>query len=270
MTTTAKGPRTAVWPLWLLALPAFVAVWSGWVGLGRLCGFGVVQPLPGIVDGFELNTAVTLPIGMEAYAAYALRVWLTSTSPVAVRFARRSTIAALTLGAAGQVVYHVLTAAGATKAPVAVTALVAVLPVAVLGMGATLAHLVTSEHSAADQKAAMAVRRRRVQLGDTESRPVAADRVHASAVTGRRGSGRSRPSPGRAPGGVPDEAAVLLASEPALTTTELAARLNVSERTARRYRAATYQHTDTTTTATAGTGRDKTNTAVRTGEGEAA
>ncbi|MGL5825772.1 MAG: hypothetical protein ACRCYU_13325, partial [Nocardioides sp.] len=62
--TTPTRPRTAVWPLWLLAAPAVGAVWSGWVGLGRLCGFGVVQPLPGIVDGFEINTAVTLPIGM--------------------------------------------------------------------------------------------------------------------------------------------------------------------------------------------------------------
>ncbi|MGL5826281.1 MAG: hypothetical protein ACRCYU_15935 [Nocardioides sp.] len=263
MTTTTKqrGPRTAVWPLWLLALPAFVAVWSGWVGLGRLCGFGVVQPLPGIADSFEINTAVTLPIGMEAYAAYALRVWLTSTSPAAVRFARRSTIAALTLGAAGQVVYHLLIAAGATSAPVAVTALVAVLPVAVLGMGATLAHLVTQEHTTADQKAAVtAERRRRPQLGDT-SRP--ADRV--SAVTARRASS-ARPV-SRAAAGVPDEAAVLLASEPGLSAVELAARLGVSERTARRYRAAA-QHPETTTGAAAGAGRAEVDT--RADEGEAA
>ncbi|MGL5823373.1 MAG: hypothetical protein ACRCYU_00690 [Nocardioides sp.] len=242
--TTARPSRTAVWPLWLLALPAFVAVWSGWVGLGRLCGFGVVQPLPGIADGFEINTAVTLPIGMEAYAAYALRVWLTSTSAAAVRFAKRSTIAALTLGAAGQVVYHLLTAAGATSAPVAVTALVAVLPVAVLGMGATLAHLVTQEHTTADHKAAAtAERRRRPQLNDT-SRP--AERVSGSAVTARQAPGQAR-RVSRAAAGVPDEAVVLLASEPGLSAVELAARLNVSERTARRYRAAA-QHPETTTT----------------------
>ena len=36
------------WPLFLIAAPAAVAVWSGWVGLGALCGFGVIHPLPGI------------------------------------------------------------------------------------------------------------------------------------------------------------------------------------------------------------------------------
>jgi hypothetical protein len=35
------------WPILVLALPAFVAIWSGWVDLGRLTGFGVVHPLPG-------------------------------------------------------------------------------------------------------------------------------------------------------------------------------------------------------------------------------
>ncbi|MGL5826120.1 MAG: hypothetical protein ACRCYU_15110 [Nocardioides sp.] len=262
--TTARRSRTAVWPLWLLALPAFVAVWSGWVGLGRLCGFGVVQPLPGIVDGFEINTAVTLPIGMEAYAAYALRVWLTSTSPAAVRFARRSTIAALTLGAAGQVVYHLLTAAGATSAPVAVTALVAVLPVAVLGMGATLAHLVTSEHATADHKTATAARRRRAQLVDADpAKPAPAPTV------GGRASRAPRPAPAvrsRAVS-VPTEAAALLAAEPALSAVELAARLGVSERTARRYRAAA-QPSSTTTASAAARGDD---TDVATDhEGEAA
>jgi hypothetical protein len=28
------------WPLFLIAAPAAVAVWSGWVGLGQMCGFG--------------------------------------------------------------------------------------------------------------------------------------------------------------------------------------------------------------------------------------
>jgi hypothetical protein len=31
---------------------------------------------PGIADRFTINSAIALPIGMEAYAAYALRVWL--------------------------------------------------------------------------------------------------------------------------------------------------------------------------------------------------
>ena len=68
------------WPLLILALPAAVAVWSGWVGIGQLTGFGEVHPLPGLWDSLHLNTAVTLPVGVEAYAAYALRAWLSPST----------------------------------------------------------------------------------------------------------------------------------------------------------------------------------------------
>lgn len=142
--SSPAGPvvRVRSWPVLLLALPAFVAIWSGWVGLGELAGFGVVHPLPGIWDTLAVNTAITLPIGMEVYAAYALRAWLTPGAPVrARRFARWSTVAALVLGAAGQVAYHLMSAAGMTTAPWQITTVVACLPVAVLGMGAALAHL---------------------------------------------------------------------------------------------------------------------------------
>jgi hypothetical protein len=127
----------------LLALPAFVAIWSGWVGLGTLTGFGPVHLLPGIADGIVVNSAITLPIGVEAYAAFALRVWLSEASTVrARRFAKRSAIGALVLGAAGQVAYHLMSAAGITKAPWVVTTLVSCLPVVVLGCAAGLAHLI--------------------------------------------------------------------------------------------------------------------------------
>ncbi|MEU4676512.1 ABC transporter permease [Micromonospora sp. NPDC023737] len=142
----AKPPRPAVvWPVVLLALPAFVAIWSGWVGLGGLTGFGVVHPLPGIWDGFSINSAITLPIGVETYGAYALYVWLSGRVPErARRFAKWSAIASLLVGALGQVAYHLLEAAGVTSAPWWITTAVACLPVAVLGMGAALAHLVRS------------------------------------------------------------------------------------------------------------------------------
>lgn len=130
------------WPVLLLAAPAGVAIWTGWVGLGGMTGFGVVTPLPGIADHWRINSAITLPIGVEAYAAYALHAWLTPGTPDrARRFARTSAIGALILGALGQVVYHLLVAAGATVAPWPITVLVSCLPVAVLGMGAALAHL---------------------------------------------------------------------------------------------------------------------------------
>lgn len=130
------------WPLVLLAAPAFVAIWSGWVGLGALTGFGAVHPLPGIADSFTINSAITLPIGVETYAAYALRVWLAGHgSTRARRFAKRSSIGSLVLGAAGQVAYHLMTAAHLSAAPWPITTAVACLPVVVLGFGAALAHL---------------------------------------------------------------------------------------------------------------------------------
>ena len=138
----AASRRVVTWPILLLTLPAFVAIWSGWVDLGRLTGFGVVHPFPGIWDQARLNTAITLPVGLETYAAYALYVWLSGqVPPVARRFAKWSAIGSLALGAAGQVAYHLMVAAGMTRAPWQITTIVACLPVAVLGLGAALRHL---------------------------------------------------------------------------------------------------------------------------------
>ncbi|MFI6257605.1 ABC transporter permease [Micromonospora zamorensis] len=140
----------AVWPVWLLMLPAFVAVWAGWVELGKLTGFGPVDLLPGFTrDGgplVTLDTAITLPIGMETYAGYALYVWLSGrTTAKARKFAMGSALIALALGGGAQITYHLL-AAPATGAPWQITTIVACLPVAVLGMGAALAHLVREDH----------------------------------------------------------------------------------------------------------------------------
>jgi hypothetical protein len=41
-----NGRTVRRWPLFLIALPAAVSIWSSWVALGGLCGFGTVQPLP--------------------------------------------------------------------------------------------------------------------------------------------------------------------------------------------------------------------------------
>jgi hypothetical protein len=137
---TGRKPRG--WPLFLIAAPAAVAIWSGWVGLGGLCGFGVVHPLPGIAAGLQINTAITLPIGVEAYGAYALGAWLAPAGSATVRaFARRSALGALALGMAGQVIFHLLSAAHATRAPWPVVVLVSCMPVVTLGFGAALTHL---------------------------------------------------------------------------------------------------------------------------------
>lgn len=126
---------------------AAVAVWSGWVGLGQLTGFGVVQLLPGVWDELRINTAVVLPLSVEAYGGYALRCWLGTTglSAKTRRFARRSAITSLIIGAGAQAAYHLMTAAGIQAAPWPVTVLVACIPVLVLGLASALARLVTAD-----------------------------------------------------------------------------------------------------------------------------
>lgn len=150
MKTKTAEKDVASWPLLLIALPAGVATWSGWVGLGRMTGFGKVQPLPGIADSFTVDTAITLPIGVEAYAAYALGAWLSSTphSKSTKRFAAVSAVGSLVLGMAGQVAYHLLETTGQTKAPWWIVTLVSCLPVLVLGMGATLRHMLHRDKAA--------------------------------------------------------------------------------------------------------------------------
>jgi hypothetical protein len=141
----SSGARTVrSWPLLVLAAPAAAEVWSGWVGIARLTGFGLVCPLPGIWPSLHLDTSITLPVGVEAYAAYALRAWLSgehSISGRTRRFAKWSAICSFALGMAGQVAYHLLAQAGTARAPGPVTTIVSCLPVLVLAMGTTLAHM---------------------------------------------------------------------------------------------------------------------------------
>jgi hypothetical protein len=112
MLRPGRAQTVRSWPLLVLALPATVAVWSGWVGIGQMTGFGQVYPLPGIFNSLHLDTAVTLPVGVEAYAAYALRAWLSASAVVSTRtrrFARRSAIGSLMLGM-GAALAHLLRA----------------------------------------------------------------------------------------------------------------------------------------------------------------
>ena len=143
-----RSPRRSQvrrWPIALIALGAFVAIWGGWVELGKLTGFGEITPLPGIADSWTINSAITLPLGMEAYAALALQVWLSgrTRSDKARSFAKWSALGALVLGACGQVAYHLMKASGMTVAPWQITTVVSCLPVIVLGFGAALVHLMT-------------------------------------------------------------------------------------------------------------------------------
>lgn len=140
--------RVVVWPLLVIACSPFIAIWGGWVGLGKMTGFGLVNLLPGIVveSGWAtLDTAITLPLGMEAYSAYAFYVLLHPNVPrQARRFAAWTALGAVVLGMAGQTAYHLMTAAGMVAAPWWITTLVSCLPVAVFGLAAALVHMVRS------------------------------------------------------------------------------------------------------------------------------
>lgn len=284
--TTGPG-RARPWPVLLLAAPAFIAIWSGWVGLGRLTGFGPVELLPGIADGFTLNTAITLPIGMETYAAYALHVMLTRNASARARtFARWSAAGSLLLGAAGQVAYHLMTAAGVTTAPWQITAAVACLPVAVLGMGAALAHLVhdttpapdtdtagpgteqTSDSAGPDTSSPPHAPEKSSVHGDEQgdeqggeqggeqgevSRPAApgATRPPRARGAGTKTSTKTRGKTRGKAGARTDTAAriaQLSAAEPDLTQAEIARRLGITDRTVRRHLLATPTAPDTNTT----------------------
>jgi hypothetical protein len=141
------------WPLLVLAAPAAAEVWSGWVGVARMTGFGMVSPLPGIWPSLHLDTSVTLPVGVECYAALALRAWLSGAGSVSQRtrrFARSSAICSFLLGMAGQVAYHLLAQSGTTRAPWPVTTIVSCLPVLVLAMGTALAHMLREDAGSQD------------------------------------------------------------------------------------------------------------------------
>jgi hypothetical protein len=232
------------WPLVLIALPAAVAVWSGWVGLGTLCGFGIVHPLPGIWDSFQLNTAITLPVGVEAYGAYALAAWLhPGTLAPVKRFARNSALGSLGLGMGGQVIYHLLTAWHVTAAPWPVVTLVSCLPVLTLGFGTALTHLLRTGHAPVvdDPRPVKAEAVPLVDEPDTapaieaDTRPdntpdMPADTGTDTASAPGRTAARTRRGPSTAA-----RVAAMRDKHPDMPTTEIARRLKISDRTVRRH-----------------------------------
>jgi hypothetical protein len=144
----ARARTVRSWPLLVLAASAAAEVWSGWVGIAQKTGFGRVSPLPGIWAALHLDTTITLPVGVEAYAAYALRTWLGREdwiTPPTRRFAKWSSICSFALGMAGHVAYHLLAQAGITRAPWPINTLASCVPVLVLAVGAALAHMLRAD-----------------------------------------------------------------------------------------------------------------------------
>ncbi|MBB6172873.1 hypothetical protein HNR23_002933 [Nocardiopsis mwathae] len=134
----------------IVAASAFVAIWGGWVGLGQIAGFGPVNLLPGIGDGLVVDLSITLPLGIEAYAAIALYTAVGGIVQGGARvFAWCSAVGALVLGAVGQPVYHLIVADD--HAPTAIVIFVSVLPAMVLGLSSVLLHQVEDAYRRAHQ-----------------------------------------------------------------------------------------------------------------------
>lgn len=148
-TSSRPAQPVRTWPILIIAAGAFVAVWAGWVGLGGLTGFGLVNLLPGLVeDGgwATIDTRITLPASMEAYSAYAFYVLLHRNVPRRARiFAAWSAGLAVALGMGAQVAYHQMIAAGVTSAPPWVISVVSCIPVATFALGCALRAMVRSE-----------------------------------------------------------------------------------------------------------------------------
>jgi DNA-binding transcriptional ArsR family regulator len=193
-------------------------------------------PAPAAPAGEQaLDTAITLPVGVEAYGAYALGAWLTpGVGPAARRFARRSALGSLALGMAGQVIYHLLAAAHAHRAPWPVVVLVSCLPVITLGFGAGLTHLLRAGHTDADPEPASDI------AADTSPASTPDAEVdNAPDTTPVIRPARTR-TPRRAPARTGTAAAVarLRARHPDMPATDIARRIGVSDRTVRRHLAA--------------------------------
>jgi hypothetical protein len=231
------GHRFRAWPLFLIAAPAAVAVWSGWVGLGELCGFGVIHPLPGIAPSFRLNTAITLPVGVEAYGAYALGAWLVPGVPE------------LAIGTTGQVIYHLLAAAHASRAPWPVVVLVSCLPVVTLGLATGLTHLLRASGTPSDRVSEPVAEPITTPVTAETPEPVSpvpaepviardaarsAQRPKRKHAVGKSRRGGSLPQRKAARAALEAEALALLDAEPGIGTTELAGRLDCSVSTAQR------------------------------------
>lgn len=201
-----------------IALSAFVATWGGWVGLATKTGFGKVNLLPGIVEPDQhgggtwttINLSIALPLGVEAYAAYAMSVWFgAGYTSRAKRFAAVSAVFSLLLAGAGQVSYHVLEARQVEHAPAWLVGFVSCLPVLVIGMAAALHHLTGERVS--DETATGTKAETRPETAWSRLRDAGTNRLVAHL---NRPAETSRTVPGETPAETP---VVVEAREPAVS-----------------------------------------------------
>jgi hypothetical protein len=134
------------WVIGLIAGAAAIEIWATWLGIGSLSGF------PVLVLGrlARIPTDWSLAVGMEAYAGFALWVWLSGAKGKNSRnFACGSAVGALLLSLVVQVSYHLMLASGDHRAPDWLVGFVSALPLIVLTLAAILVHLMHLDAEAA-------------------------------------------------------------------------------------------------------------------------
>jgi hypothetical protein len=111
---------------------------------------------------------------MEAYSVYGLRVWLADRNKYLISdrardFAKWSSLGSLVLGILGQVTFHLLEVGDSLSTPGWVTALVACLPVGVLGLGAALSHLLRDDVDSGQDNESLENGRDKIVTSDSSS-----------------------------------------------------------------------------------------------------
>jgi hypothetical protein len=147
-------PKDHLWVLVLIAAACGLEVCATWIGIGSRSGFPVIRLPYGIA---RIPTDFCLMVCMEAYAGYAIFIWLTRTGRRSGPFAMWSGLAAAAASVTAQVAYHV-TGTGAVPPPWLV-GLVSALPVIALILAALLIHLVRLDR-AEDEEAGRAAAER--------------------------------------------------------------------------------------------------------------
>jgi hypothetical protein len=143
------------WFLWATAaavgVPAFIAIWAGWVSLGLKTGWAEVKMLPSISE-WTLNAVVVLPLSVEVLTLVSAGFFF-HYQGTAIRWVSGvASLGSTVLGIFGQIWSHYLTASG-QPAPWWLIDFVASLPVIALFVVGLLIHMAHREHLTARRNA---------------------------------------------------------------------------------------------------------------------
>ncbi len=152
--STDRMPKTLWVVAGLVALPALVSIWAGWVSLGLATGWKEVQLFPSVpgLNGVHLNTVIFLPFSVEVLTIVSMGFFLHYRGKAIRRVAGITALATVALGLFGQAWSHHLQATGAA-APSWLVVFTSGLPVVAMALVGLLVHLARNEHARTTQGA---------------------------------------------------------------------------------------------------------------------